>query len=204
MKKNNIVPQEFYLQPDVVSLSRAFLGKYLYTEVDGKLCGGKIVETEAYAHINDKACHSHLSKKTKRTEVMYRSGGVAYVYKIYGMYDLFNIITNVEGKADAVLVRAIEPTVGLEVMQERRGVNPVSYRLTAGPGMLSQALGISKMFYGVPLTTGENIWVEDHGEEIDGDAILASPRVGIPYAEEDALLPWRFRIKANPWTSKAK
>ena len=205
MKNTRIIPEDFYVQPDVVALSRALLGKYLFTEIGGKLCGGKIVETEAYSHFNDKACHSHLQKRTKRTKVMFRRGGVAYVYKIYGMYDLFNIITNEEEKADAVLVRAIEPTEGQEYMMKRRNIpNPLSFRLTAGPGMLSQALGISRDLYGLPLTTGEAIWLEDHDEPVDDEDVLASPRVGIDYAQEDALLPWRFRVKSSPWTSKAK
>lgn len=200
----NVIPQAFYLQNDVVSLSKAFLGKYLFTNLQGKICGGKIVETEAYAHVNDKACHSHLQRRTNRTEIMFHAGGVAYVYKIYGMYDLFNIITNVENKADAVLVRAIEPTDGIETMQLRRNLHDFSLRLTAGPGMLSQALGIDKKLYGADLTTGEKIWIEDRGQEVDESEIIASPRVGIDYAEDDALLPWRFRIKNNRWTSKAK
>jgi len=200
----NIVPKAYYLQEDVVSLSRSFLGKYLYTEVNGKLCGGKIVETEAYSHINDKACHSHLQKRTTRTEIMFHEGGVAYVYKIYGMYDLFNIITNARDKADAVLVRAIEPTDGIETMQQRRKLNNFSVRLTAGPGMLSQALGISRDLYGHDLTLGEKIWIEDRGVSIKDEDIIASPRVGIDYAEEDAQLPWRFRVKSSNWTSKAK
>ncbi|WKN30953.1 DNA-3-methyladenine glycosylase [Porifericola rhodea] len=200
----NIVPKAYYLQEDVVSLSRSFLGKYLYTEVNGKLCGGKIVETEAYSHINDKACHSHLQKRTTRTEIMFHEGGVAYVYKIYGMYDLFNIITNARDKADAVLVRAIEPTDGIETMQQRRKLNDFSVRLTAGPGMLSQALGISRDLYGHDLTLGEKIWIEDRGVSIKEEDIIASPRVGIDYAEEDAQLPWRFRVKSSNWTSKAK
>jgi DNA-3-methyladenine glycosylase len=199
-----LLRQDHYLQPDVVALSRDFLGKYLFTETDGHLCGGKIVETEAYSHVNDKACHSHLQKRTTRTEVMFRPGGVAYVYKIYGIYDLFNIITNRQDKADAVLVRAIEPVEGLEVMQQRRGLTAISYRLTAGPGMLSQALGISRSLYGAPLTTGEKIWIEDRGESYEENEVMASPRVGVDYAGEDALLPWRFRVKASLWTSKAK
>lgn len=200
----SIISKTFYLQHDVVALSKAFLGKYLFTNIHGKISGGKIVETEAYAHVNDKACHSHMQRRTRRTEIMFHEGGVAYVYKIYGMYELFNIITNVKNKADAVLVRAIEPTHGIELMQQRRKLHDFSVRLTAGPGMLSQALGITRDLYGADLTTGEKIWIEDRGVEVKEQDILASPRVGIDYAEEDALLPWRFRILNSPWTSKAK
>src|SRR5688572_17572419 len=104
------LPKDFYLQPNVVQISRDLLGKFLYTQIDGILTGGMIVETEAYSGENDKACHAHLGRRTNRTEIMYAEGGVAYVYLIYGIYNLFNIITNVAGRADAVLIRAIEPT----------------------------------------------------------------------------------------------
>ena len=200
----NILPSSFYQRSDVVQISREFLGKYLFADIGGEVAGGMIVETEAYSHVGDRACHSHLNRRTVRTEVMYHPGGVAYVYKVYGFHYLFNMITNVEGKADAVLVRAIKPTLGAEVMQQRRNVLGIVPRLTAGPGMLTQALGITKQHYGLPLTTGETIWVEDRGEKIDENNIVASARVGIDYAGEDALHPWRFRIKGCPWTSKAK
>jgi DNA-3-methyladenine glycosylase len=204
MKNSRIIPEEFYIQPDVVSLSCKLLGKHLYTRIDDKVCGGKIVETEAYSHVNDKACHSHLQKRTSRTEVMFRRGGVAYVYKVYGIHDLFNVITNEENKADAVLIRAIEPIEGIEYMMKRRKISTLSHRLTAGPGMLSQALGINRDLYGELLTTGESVWLEDKDEVVHQDNVLASPRVGIDYAGKDALLPWRFRIKGSKWTSKAK
>ncbi len=200
----NVLPESFYQRSDVVQISREFLGKYLFADIDGELTGGKIVETEAYSHVGDQACHSHLNRRTNRTEVMFRPGGVAYVYKVYGFHYLFNMITNVADKADAVLVRAIEPTVGLEVMQQRRNLTGVVPRLTAGPGMLTQALGITKQHYGLPLTTGDTIWIEDRDETIVDEDIVASPRVGIDYAGEDALLPWRFRVKDSKWTSKAK
>lgn len=200
----NILPTSFYQRDDVVQISREFLGKYLFADIDGEVTGGMIVETEAYSHVGDRACHSHLNRRTTRTEVMYRPGGVAYVYKVYGFHYLFNMITNVEDKPDAVLVRAIEPTLGLDVMQQRRNLPEVTPRLTAGPGMLTQALGITKAHYGLPLTTGDTIWIEDRGVIVDEDNIIASPRVGIGYAGEDALLPWRFRLRDGRWTSKAK
>ena len=200
----NIIPSSFYQRDDVVQISREFLGKYLMVDIDGEVAGGMIVETEAYSHVGDKACHSHLNRRTTRTEVMYRPGGVAYVYKVYGFHYLFNMITNVKDKPDAVLVRAIEPTLGLEVMQRRRNLPEVMPRLTAGPGMLTQALGITKQHYGISLTTGDTIWIEDRGVVIKEDQVIASPRVGIDYAGEDAQLPWRFRVKDSRWTSKAK
>lgn len=197
------LPQEFYTRPDVVQISKDLLGKYLYTRVDGILTGGMIVETEAYSGRNDKACHAHLERRTKRTEIMYGEAGHAYVYLIYGIYSLFNIVTNQEGLADAVLIRAIEPTEGLKEMQLRRNLPKIQHNLTGGPGLLTMALGINTRHYGEDLT-GNLIWLEDKGVIIPETEILASPRVGIAYAEEDALLPWRFRVKANKWTSKAK
>ncbi len=199
-----ILDKSFYQRGEVLKISRELLGKYLFTDIEGALAGGIIVETEAYSHVNDKACHSHLNRRTSRTEVMFWPGGIAYVYKVYGFHYLFNIVTNVENKADAVLIRAIEPVLNVEVMQRRRNLTKIVPQLTAGPGMLTQALGITKAQYGIPITTGEKIWIEDRDLIIPADEILASPRVGIAYAEEDALLPWRFRIKGSRWTSKAK
>lgn len=195
------IQPSFYERSDVVQISRELLGKYLFTNIGGVKTGGIIVETEAYSGQLDKACHAHLGRRTGRTEIMYQSGGLAYVYLIYGIYNLFNIVTNVEGKADAVLIRAIEPIEGIEWMQERRDLAKPEYRLTAGPGVMSQALGIKRMHYGLPLH-GDTIWLEDRNVMIGQEEIEARPRVGVGYAEDDAFLPWRFSIKNNPWVSK--
>lgn len=197
------LPLAFYSRPDVVQISRDLLGMYLFTELDGVRTGGRIVETEAYSGIGDQACHAHLNRRTKRTEIMYHAGGVAYVYLVYGLHALFNIVTNEAGRADAVLIRAIEPTEGVAEMMRRRQLRRPEPRLTAGPGVLCQALGITTAHYGTDLT-GNLIWVEDRREPVAEEAIMASPRVGVDYAGEDALLPWRFRIKGNRWTSRAK
>ncbi|SFG92217.1 DNA-3-methyladenine glycosylase [Pontibacter chinhatensis] len=197
------LPKEFYTRPDVVQLAQELLGKYLYTCVDGMLTGGMIVETEAYSGQNDRACHAHLNRRTARTEIMYSEGGVAYVYLIYGIYHLFNIITNEQDKADAVLVRAIEPEVGIEEMLLRRGFESIKSNLTAGPGVLSIALGIDRKLYGADLT-GDTIWLEDKGLVLPAESIAAGPRIGVDYAGEDALLPWRFWLKGNKWVSRKK
>ncbi|MBX0291257.1 DNA-3-methyladenine glycosylase [Hymenobacter sp. HSC-4F20] len=197
------LPLEFYRRPDPVAIARELLGKYLFTYLDGVLTGGRIVETEAYAHLNDQACHSHLGRYTARTRVMYEPGGVAYTYLIYGRYVLFNIITNEAGKADAVLIRGLEPTEGIPEMLLRRGLTEVQRNLTGGPGLLTQALGISTAHYGLSVA-GESIWLEDRGEVVPEASILASPRVGIDYAGADAALPWRFRLRGSKWTSPAK
>ena len=135
---------------------------------------------------------------------MYAPGGVAYCYLVYGLHVLFNIVTNDAGRADAVLIRAVEPLEGEAAMLARRGLKQVARNLTAGPGLLTQALGISKAQYGHDLTTGHELWVEDRGTRVTDADILASPRVGIDYAGEDAALPWRFRVKNSRWTSPAK
>lgn len=195
--------KSFYTRPNVVQLAQELLGKYVYTCVDGMLTGGMIVETEAYSGENDKACHAHLQRRTQRTEIMYAEGGVAYVYLVYGIHHLFNIITNQQGSADAVLVRAIEPEVGVEEMLLRRNMQQLKPNLTAGPGVLSQALGINKKLYGADLT-GSTIWLEDKNVVFSPEKIAAGPRIGIDYAGEDALLPWRFWVKDCKWVSKKR
>jgi DNA-3-methyladenine glycosylase len=197
------IPLSFYQQEDVLALSQQLLGKYLFTYFDHVLTGGMIVETEAYRAPEDRASHAYGMRRTQRNAVMYQAGGVCYVYMCYGLHALFNIVTNREEVPHAILVRAIEPTEGLEVMLKRRNKRFVEYSLTAGPGALAQALGISKQHNGL-LLTGSPIWLEDDGHFVLKEEIIASPRVGIAYAGEDALLPWRFRLKNTPWTSRAK
>lgn len=193
----------FYARPEVEIIAQELLGKYLFTQINGVRTGGIITETEAYSGTNDKACHSNNNKRTPRTEVMFGPPGFAYVYLIYGIYSLFNVVTNEEGKADAVLIRAIEPTDGVEEMLLRRNLQKIAPNLTSGPGLLAQALGITTWHYGTDLT-GDQIWIEDRGKLVADNQIIASPRVGVAYAQEDALRPWRFRLKGSLWTSRAK
>ena len=196
--------REFFVRPDVVQISRELLGKFVFTRVDGDpMTGGMIVETEAYAGPQDKASHAHGNRRTARTEVMYAQGGVAYVYLCYGIHSLFNIITNKREIPHAVLIRAIEPTHGIELMRRRRKKIQTGRNLTAGPGALSQALGISCRHTGMSVT-GNQIWLEETGLVIGPDRITASPRVGVGYAGTDARLPWRFRIRDSLWTSRAR
>lgn len=194
--------QSFFEREDVVKISRELLGKYLFTEINGCISGGMIVETEAYNGRCDKACHA-FNRRTKRTEIIYDEGGKAYVYLCYGIHYLFNITTNKKGLADAILVRAIEPIEGIDLMLKRRNKTKVTPQLTAGPGVLSQALGINKSHYGLPLN-GSGVWLEDRGVEIKDEDIIAGPRIGVDYAGEDALLPWRFFIKGNKFVSRIK
>ncbi|MBO6794474.1 MAG: DNA-3-methyladenine glycosylase [Balneolaceae bacterium] len=194
---------DFYERDDVVHIARELLGKVLCTNKNGVLTKGVIVETEAYNGRTDKACHAHFAGKTNRTKIMYERGGLAYVYLCYGIHHLFNIVTNKEGSADAVLIRGIEPIEGIDQILQRRNKAKLERSVGGGPGIVSQALGITTDDYGTDLT-GDIIWIEDHSKIIASENIIASPRVGVDYAEEDALLPWRFRIKDNPFTSPAK
>ncbi len=195
----------FYQRTDVVELSKELLGKILVTRFDGLTTAGMIVETEAYRAPDDKACHAHLNRYTERTKVMFEAGGVAYVYLCYGIHHLFNVVTGQKGMAHAILIRGIEPVEGIDQMLERRGFEQLKPQLTAGPGVMSKALGIHKSMTGSSLVDPESkMYIEDRGIPISPQEIIASPRVGIDYAEECADWPWRFRIRNNRWTSKAK
>lgn len=195
-----ILPQTFYESNDVTQIARELLGKIIVSKTAEGYSSALITETEAYCGASDKACHAYAGRRTKRTELIFGPPGYAYVYLCYGIHQLFNIVTNRESMADAVLIRAAEPLEGTDLMMKRRGLKKLEKRLTIGPGNFSKALGIWKEDYGLPLFTGEKFWLEDRGVQVKN--ILASPRVGIDYAEEDALLPWRFRIKGNAWAGK--
>lgn len=195
------LPASFFLRTDVVRIGKDLLGKFLFTRLGaGGVTGGIIVETEAYAGARDRASHAYGNKFTARTAVMYRRGPVAYVYLCYGMHWLFNIITNVAGVPDAVLIRALQPTRGIEQMLKRRKKSSPAARLASGPGVLARALGIDGRHSGWGLLTGK-IWLEN-GIAVKPSALCAAPRVGVEYAGKDALLPWRFYIRDNPWVSR--
>lgn len=194
---------DFYQRDDVVQISRELLGKFIFTKRQGELTGGMIVETEAYRGPEDRASHSWNGRLTNRTRVMYEPGGVAYVYLCYGIHYLFNVVTAVAGVPHAVLIRAIEPTDGIEKQLERRKMERLLPRITAGPGALSKALGIDKNFNGEPLDS-DSVWIEEKGIVIENKEIVTGPRVGVAYAGAHALLPWRFSIRNNPFVSKAK
>ena len=194
------LPESFYERKNVVKIARELLGKGLFTKVDGIVTGGIIVETEAYSW-KEKGCHAFGGKMTGRNEVMFGKGGHAYVYLCYGMHNMFNVVTNAEGTAEAVLVRALEPTEGIEEMKLRRGELKNPYHLTSGPGKLAKALGINRALNGKYLLNTD-VWIEDLGVIVKNKDIIASKRIGIDYAGEDAALPWRFTIKGNTWISK--
>lgn len=188
--------RSFYECDNVVQVARDLIGMLLVSNEDGVLTAGRIVETEAYCGRGDKACHAN-NKRTPRTETMYGDGGKAYIYLCYGIHHLFNVVTNVKDKADAVLIRALEPVLGLEEMKMRRKVNA---KLASGPGTLTQALGIKTSMDGIDLR-GELIWIAKNPfkEKIK---IQVDRRVGVDYAGDDALKPWRFLLKDSTFVSK--
>lgn len=190
----------FYQGTNVVKIARQLIGKVLFTNIDGIVTGGMIVETEAYSW-KERGCHAYNSRKTPRNAIMFEKGGHAYVYLCYGMHYLFNIVTNGEAVPEAVLIRAIEPLQGIDEMMLRRGKLANAFHLTSGPGKLTKALGIDRKLNGKYLTDDE-VWVEDVGRKIQSAKIQASPRIGIDYAGDDALLPWRFTLKESSWLSK--
>ena len=195
----------FYTRDDVVQIAKDLLGKYLVTHFDGQITAGKIVETEAYRGPDDKASHAWMNRRTNRTEIMFAEGGHAYVYLCYGIHHLFNIVTGKPDMPHAVLIRAIEPADNVEFMLERRSMEKINPRLTAGPGSLTQALGIRTEHTGLSLVSQDSpIWVEDRDEKFFEKNIIASPRVGVGYAEECALWDWRFRVRGSKWVSPAK
>ena len=198
-----VLPESFYERKDVVKIAKELLGKVLVTNFDGVYTSGMIVETEAYAGITDKASHAYGNRRTSRTEVMYMQGGVGYVYLCYGIHHLFNVVTNLKDVPHAILIRAIEPIDGIDTMLERRKKDVLKPSLTAGPGAMSQALGIATRHTGVLLNSAE-IYIEDRGIKISTKDIIAATRVGVAYALDDALRPYRFYIKDNPYVGKGK
>jgi len=195
------LPASYYTSKDVVSLSRDLIGKYLFTRIDGVITGGYIVETEAYNGAVDRASHAFGNRLTPRTKTMFMQGGVAYVYLCYGIHEMFNIVVADEGIPHAILVRAVNPTDGLEAMQVRRNMPVVKPTITKGPGSVAKALGISRNVNAFDLT-GDTIWIEDCGLSFPDEEVAVVPRVGVDYAGEDALLPYRFYLKGDPYVSK--
>jgi DNA-3-methyladenine glycosylase len=194
------LPREFYTRPDVLEVARELLGKKLVVpNKNGKRVAGIIVETEAYRGPEDRASHAFGGRRTNRTETMYGIGGTAYVYFVYGMYNQFNVVTNVENTPHAILVRAVEPVEGLDVIRGRRP-GRTEHQLTSGPGRLCIALGIDRGLDKADLL-GDRVWIEG-GVEISPRQIARGPRVGIDYAEKWITKPWRFWVKDNPFVSK--
>ncbi|MBX2966778.1 MAG: DNA-3-methyladenine glycosylase [Cyclobacteriaceae bacterium] len=189
----------FYHRKNVVTIARQLLGKVLITSIKGKVTSGMIVETEAYSW-KERGCHAYNGRKTQRNEIMFDDGGRAYVYLCYGMHYLFNVVTNTSDIAEAVLIRAVEPLEGVDLMIKRRGDIPL-HQLTSGPGKLTRALGIDRSWNGKVLWNDE-VWIEDIDRKVPSRQCEVSKRIGIDYAGADANLPWRFSIRGNKWVSK--
>lgn len=184
----------FYRRDDVVRIARELIGKYLLTRIGGKtITGGIITETEAYAGIRDRASHAHGGRRTKRTETMFCAGGVTYVYLCYGIHSLLNVVTNTRDVPDAVLIRAIEPAVGVSTILKRRKRKKQDGTTAGGPGTLTMALGVN-CSHDKESLSGKRIWIEDRGETVRRTDVEVGPRVGVDYAGADAKRPWRFRL----------
>ncbi len=189
--------EDFYLNPDVISVARQLLGKVLFTGFNGKITAGIITETEAYNGIPDRASHAYGGRRTNRTEIMYRQGGTSYVYLCYGIHSLFNVVTNKEGIPHAVLIRSIYPFSGEKIILKRRNALKITPDLFRGPGKVASALGIHYSQSGVSLL-GNKIWIEDRGIKFKDTDIAITPRIGVGYAGKDALLPYRFYYGSIP------
>ncbi|MDR2292386.1 MAG: DNA-3-methyladenine glycosylase [Prevotellaceae bacterium] len=186
----------FYTREDVVQISRELLGKTLCTNINGNFTEAIIVETEAYAGVNDKASHAYGGRRTKRTEIMFYEGGHAYIYLCYGMYSLFNVVTNIENIPHAVLIRGAVASSGIRTILERTNRKKLTADLLIGPGKLSKAMGLHFSLTGISLL-GNTVWLEDKGMVVSPENIIATPRIGVDYAAEDALLPYRFVAKQD-------
>lgn len=198
------LPLAFFKRANVVQIARELIGKVLLTNFDGKITSGRIVETEAYNGVGDRASHAYGGRRTNRTEIMFGSGGTAYVYLCYGIHHLFNVVTNISDVPHAVLIRAIEPMEGMEVMEERvraggsgRTNKSRHPNIGKGPGVVSKALGIDTSHTGLALQ--ESISIFDDG--FQPARIVETARIGVDYAGADALLPYRFYLAGSQYVS---
>lgn len=190
----------FYQRKDVLKIARDLIGKVLITIHDGELTSGRIVETEAYAGVADRASHAYGGRRTSRTEIMFAPGGHAYVYLCYGIHHLFNVVTNTADIPHVVLVRALEPMEGIDVMYKRSGILKDPYGLTSGPGNLSRALGIRIEQSGTSLLS-EHMFIAEDDYRPGKSAIITTPRIGVDSAGEAATWMYRFIHKNSPWVS---
>lgn len=199
-KLNKKLSRKFYTR-DVVTVAKELLGKILVKKEDGITLSGMIVEVEAYDGETDEASHTFIGK-TKRNEIMFERGGFFYVYFTYGAHFCCNIVTGMKGRGTAVLIRAVEPLEGEEIMIKNRFDRELKngkekFNLTNGPGKVCQAFSITKKHYGIDLT-GNDIFLLDNSKLKD-DEIGISPRIGI---KKSVHLPWRFFIKNNNYISR--
>ena len=198
MKK---LPVSFYQRSNVLQIAKELLGKILLTKWNGIETSGRIVEVEAYNGIVDKASHASGGRRTNRNEIMYGEGGFAYVYLCYGIHHLFNVVTNKKEIPHAILIRALDPMKGIDVMLERTGKEKLDNTLTRGPGNVSKALGISFKQHSGHSLLSKDLFIAEDDYVLNKRDVAASPRIGVDYAGEDARLPYRFYIKGNPFVS---
>jgi len=190
----------FYKRKNVVAIAKELVGKIVVTKFDGLTTSGRIVEAEAYVAMIDKASHAFGGRRTAKNEHMYASPGTAYVYICYGMHQMFNIVTNEKDVPDAVLIRAVEPLEGINIMLQRTGKEKLDFTLTKGPGNVGKALGIFKKHSGLHLLDDE-IYLADDGFELKENQIGISGRIGVASVGADALLPYRFYVRGNKYVS---
>lgn len=200
--KFQILKRDFYTRADTLRVACELLGKRLVVPSEsGARVSGRVVEVEAYLGAEDRAAHSYGGRRTRRTETMFGVGGTVYVFFVYGMHHQFNVVTGPEELPHAVLVRAVEPEEGIELMRARRPVSK-ERELTNGPGKLCRALGLDLSFDGEDLTQGRRVWLEETGVKLRPAEITSGPRIGVAYAAEDALKPWRFWVAGNQYVSR--
>jgi DNA-3-methyladenine glycosylase len=192
------IPRADYMRDTLAVARDVLLGSYLCTNIGGHFCCGKITELEAYMGDIDRASHAYPNKKTPRNSVMFGVGGHVYMYLIYGIYPMFNIVVGARGTPHAILVRSLEPVEGIETMKRRRAMNDIK-NLANGPGKLTVAMGLNCKHYGADLTESDTVWLSPKTGIV---AARSGKRVGIDYAGADKDLPWRFVIKGNPHISK--
>ena len=185
----------------MLTVARDSIGKLLVHQTPAGVMAGRIVEVEAYRGPEDRAAHSFGGRRTARTEVMFGPPGFAYLFFVYGMHWQLNLVTTREGAPHAVLLRALEPVVGVAQMAARRGLPETDVNLSNGPGKLCQALGIGRSHYGVDLTGGELFLTDD--TRVRGK-LGRSARIGVDYAESWADKPWRFFEAGNRWVSRGR
>lgn len=197
MKK---LPESFYNRSDVLQISKEMLGKIVVTNIDNLITSGRIVETEGYVGVTDKASHAFGGRRTARNEHMYAGPATAYIYVCYGMHQMLNVVTNEKNIPDAVLIRAIEPVSGLEIMSKRTGKLPTDKTIARGPGNVGKALGINKQLSGIYLLDNQIYLLEDR-HSITNEEIGISKRIGVESAGADGLLLYRFYVKGNVFVS---
>ena len=195
------LPKFFFDRPDVVQIAKELLGILVITSIEGKNTGGRIVETEAYVGLVDKASHSFNGRRTPKNEHMYCSPASSYIYICYGMHQMLNIVTNKKDIPDAILIRAIEPVLGMDIMLARSGKTTFDHTLTKGPGNVGKALGLTKANSGKDLMKGEIKLYQDDESNINTESIGISKRIGVESAGADGLLPYRFYIRGNKFVS---